>query len=42
MTADTAGGSSNLAVGNYALDALTSGDENVAIGQNAAGAIDNW
>ena len=30
-----AGGESNLAVGNYALDALTAGDDNIGIGMSA-------
>ena len=32
MTANNAGGEFNIAIGNYALDALTSGDGNVGIG----------
>jgi hypothetical protein len=35
MTADTAGGTENIAIGNYAGDAITSGDKNVMIGHNA-------
>ena len=35
MTTNTAGGTLNVAVGNYALDALTSGDSNTAVGYNA-------
>ena len=32
MTANTAGGSSNVAIGNYSGDAITSGDYNTALG----------
>jgi hypothetical protein len=35
MDANTAGGTKNIALGNYAGDALTSGDENVLIGYDA-------
>ena len=35
MTTNTAGGTKNIAIGNYALDALTSGDSNIGIGYNA-------
>jgi hypothetical protein len=35
MTTNSAGGSLNVAVGNYTLDALTSGDSNTAVGYNA-------
>jgi hypothetical protein len=39
MVTDTAGGTLNVAVGNYALDALTSADRNTAIGHSAGSAI---
>ena len=35
MTANTAGGTQNIAIGNYAMDAHTSGDKNTAVGYNA-------
>jgi hypothetical protein len=38
MTTDTAGGQYNIAIGNYALDALGSGDNNTAIGYQAGSA----
>ena len=37
MTANNAGGQYNIAVGNYAGDALTSGDNNVFMGHTAGG-----
>jgi hypothetical protein len=39
MHTDTAGGEYNIAIGNYALDALTSADHCIGIGDNAGGAI---
>ena len=38
MTTNTAGGTGNLAIGNYTLDALTSGDYNVGVGLNVLSA----
>ena len=35
MVTNTAGGQSNVAVGNYSMDATTSGDYNVAVGHNS-------
>ena len=39
MTANTAGGTQNIAIGNYCGDAITSADANVFIGYEAASAI---
>jgi len=39
MTTNTAGGTKNVAVGNYAGDAITSGDDNAGVGYNAIGKI---
>jgi len=39
MTTNTAGGTANTALGNYAGDAITSGDGNICIGHNAGSGI---
>ena len=39
MTTNTAGGESNIAIGNYAGDAITSGDSNCALGHTALGKV---
>jgi len=39
MSADVAGGEQNVAIGNYTLDALTSGDANTILGYNAGSSI---
>ena len=39
MSANTAGGTLNVAIGNYTLDALTSGDGNVGVGYQVLSAL---
>ena len=39
MSENTAGGTKNIAIGVYAADALTSGDDNTGLGYAALGAL---